>query len=110
MASEGGASFNKGVPGDTFTGRGRSMSCTFHFWPGIWGVSLYPRTSSPADAGGCCAPSVESAAMRIRSFMFLIFSNSIGRMTRGPVHLNLLGLVDRKLASGDRCVGRPGHK
>ena len=51
MASDGGASFTYG-PGVTLGGRGRAMSCTFHGCPGNCGVSLYPRMSSPADAGG----------------------------------------------------------
>ena len=38
IASEGAAAFS--LPGATATGRGRSMSCTFHCVPGITGVSL----------------------------------------------------------------------
>ncbi len=67
MASEGGASFSRGRPGVTLAGRGRSMSCTFHFCPGICGVSVYPRTSSPAEGGGSCATDGGAQSAEIRT-------------------------------------------
>src|SRR5262249_19267775 len=81
IASEGGVSVN-GCPGATLRARGRFISCTFHFWSGSCGVSLYPRTSSPADAGiwlppffgaaggaPCCAATTRAVAKTIKLFI-----------------------------------------